>query len=67
MLVTGNINRRWILSSLSFFDIAEGEHKSIEVKIRKGPAARSGHNRQRIISLFDLPAFPPDRFLGKGG
>ncbi|MCX6330095.1 MAG: transglutaminase domain-containing protein [Bacteroidia bacterium] len=36
MFVTGNrINDSKILSSLSFFDLAEGEHKAIEIKLSK--------------------------------
>jgi len=36
MLVTGNrINDGRILSKISFFDLAEGEHKTVEVKLRK--------------------------------
>lgn len=38
MLVTGNrINNTRILSELSFFDLERGEHKKIEVNIRKEP------------------------------
>ncbi len=36
MLVTGNrINDSKILSNISFFDLAEGEHKTVMVKLRK--------------------------------
>ena len=36
MLVTGNrLNDSKILSNISFFDLAENEHKTIDVKIRK--------------------------------
>ena len=36
MLVTGNrLNDSKILSDISFFDLSENEHKTVEVKIRK--------------------------------
>jgi len=36
MLVTGNrLNDSRILSSISFFDLSENEHKTVEVKLRK--------------------------------
>jgi hypothetical protein len=70
MLVTGNrLPGSAILSSLSFFDIYEGEHKSIEVKIRKdstGNKILGKIDPKSIISLFDPPAFPPDRIFEKG-
>ena len=36
MLVTGNrLNDSKILSNITFFDLSENEHKTIDVKLRK--------------------------------
>ena len=36
MLVTGNrLSDSKILSNISFFDLSENEHKTVDVKIRK--------------------------------
>ncbi len=49
MLVAGNrLESGKILVSLDFFDLAENEHKKIEVKLRKDPAAG------RILGKIDL-------------
>jgi hypothetical protein len=55
LLVTGNrlANSR-ILSELTFFELAEGEHKSIEVKIRKDPSAPKILGNIDLSTIFKL-------------
>ena len=49
MLVTGNrLNDSKILSNISFFDLAEDEHKTIEVKLRKDIS------ENKILGKIDL-------------
>lgn len=49
MLVTGNrLVDGKILSNISFFDLSENEHKTIEVNIRKDPA------NKKILGKIDL-------------
>ncbi len=70
MLVTGNrLPGSRILSSLSFFDISDGEHKSVEVKIRKdttGNKILGTIDLKSIIRLFDTPGVTPEKILEKG-
>jgi hypothetical protein len=72
MLVTGNrLTDSRILSSLNFFDLDEGEHKPIEVKIRKDSTRNSKIilgtiDIMSILGLLDRPAVKNDRILEKG-
>jgi len=52
MLVTGNrLSDSKILSNISFFDLAENEHKTIEVRIRKDVT------KKEILGKIDLKIF----------
>ncbi len=70
MLVTGNrLSDGRILSGLSFFDLSEGEHKTIDVKIRKdiSPEKFLGKvDLQNIVSLFNKPDDAAKRICEKG-
>lgn len=70
MLVTGNrLSDSRILSSLSFFDLSEGEHKAVEVKIRKdttGNKILGTIDIKSILNLFDTPNVTDERILEKG-
>ena len=70
MLVTGNrLTGSRILSSLSFFDLSDGEHKTVEVKIRKditGNKILGKIDLKSIISLFDTPGVTREKILEKG-
>lgn len=49
MVVTGNrLSSGKILSNISFFDLSENEHKTLEIVIRKDPAGK------KILGLIDL-------------
>ncbi len=69
MLVTGNrLPGSKILSGLSFFDLSEGEHKTIEVKIRKddtGTRILGNIDLQSIVSLFDKSGVSPEKIIEK--
>jgi hypothetical protein len=70
MLVTGNrlANSR-ILSELTFFDLAAGEHRSVEVKLRKDltPHRILGNiDLQIILKLLDQNVTVADRITGNG-
>ena len=58
MIVTGNrLADGRILTALSFFDLAEGEHKTIDIKIRKDAEVNDklgNIDLKQITSLFDL-------------
>lgn len=62
MLVTGNrLNDSKILSNISFFDLSENEHKSIEVKIRKDVSEKKILGKidlKKIYSLSDKVNLP---------
>lgn len=57
MLVTGNrLPSGRILTDLSFFDLGEGEHKTVEINIRKeneSGRTTSSIDLKSILSLFD--------------
>jgi transglutaminase-like putative cysteine protease len=54
MLVTGNrLNNSRILSNITFFDLSENEHKSVEVKIRRDASER------KILGKIDLQKIYP--------
>jgi hypothetical protein len=58
MLVTGNrLADGRILTAISFFDLAEGEHKTVDVKIRKEAMVNSNQGNidvLKVTGLFDL-------------
>jgi hypothetical protein len=58
MLVTGNrLSDGRILTAISFFDLAEGEHKKVDIKIRKDTMVnnKSGNiDVLKVTGLFDL-------------
>jgi hypothetical protein len=70
MLVTGNrLNDSKILSNISFFEISENEHKTIEVKIRKDISDNKllgTINLNKVIDLFDNIKIDPERVTCKG-
>jgi transglutaminase-like putative cysteine protease len=54
MLVTGNrLNSSRILSNITFFDLSENEHKTVEVKIRRDVSER------KILGKIDLQKIYP--------
>ena len=57
MLVTGNrINDDKILSTITFFDLSEDEHKTVDVQIRKNLSEnmiQGEINLENVINLFD--------------
>ena len=69
LLVTGNRTDSKILSILTFFELSEGEHKTVEVKIRKDiPGGRiiGKIDLKEIVSLIDKPAVNPERIIENG-
>jgi hypothetical protein len=70
MLVTGNrLSDGRILSGLSFFDLSEGEHKTVSVKLRKDMSPHRFLGKvdlQNVISLFNQPADAAKRICEKG-
>ena len=70
MLVTGNrLASSRILSELTFFDLAAGEHRSVEVKIRKDltPQRILGNiDLQIVLKLLDENVTVADRITEKG-
>ncbi len=70
MLVTGNrLASGRILSSLSFFDLAAGEHRTVDVETRKESTARKILGKidtRRIIAIFDKSRADSDSILRKG-
>lgn len=70
MLVTGNrINDSKILSNMSFFDLFENEHKTIEVKLRKDINENKilgTIDLKNVVKLFDLNKLNIDRIFEKG-
>jgi hypothetical protein len=70
MLVTGNrLNNSRILSNVSFFDLSENEHKTIEIKLRKDISATPILGRldlNDVISLFGENKIARDKVMEKG-
>jgi transglutaminase-like putative cysteine protease len=70
MLVTGNrLNDSKILSNISFFDLSENEHKTIQVKLRKDTSDNkipSKIDLTNIISLFNHSKIESGRINDKG-
>lgn len=69
MLVTGNrLTDGRILSELSFFDLHEGDHKTVDVKIRKSEEENHHGNidLKGIENLLDKCTVDPSRIAGKG-
>lgn len=70
MLVTGNrLNDSRILSSISFFDLKENEHKVLNVKIRKetSPAENLGSfDLKSGVYLNDKSRITLEKIAGKG-
>ena len=70
MLVTGNrLNDSKILSNISFFDLSENEHKTIEVNLRKDISENKIHGRidlKKIINLFYVTKSPQSCVKDKG-
>jgi hypothetical protein len=70
MLVTGNrLNDSKILSSITFFDLFEGEHKFVEVHLRKDVSENIIHKKiklENIISLFNDTNVTLERICNKG-
>jgi transglutaminase-like putative cysteine protease len=70
MLVTGNrISDSRILSQLSFFELLDGEHKTIEIKLRQEDQERKIVGKidlRDIISLFDKTRVPSEILIEKG-
>jgi len=70
IIVTGNrLNDSKILSNITFFDLNENDHKTIEVNIRRDIPTRkiSGTiDLQNIINLFDSGNIPGEKIMEKG-
>lgn len=70
MLVTGNrLNDSKILSHISFFDISENEHKTIEVNLRKDISENKTQGKidlRNIAGLFDENKITLKRITDKG-
>jgi transglutaminase-like putative cysteine protease len=70
MLVTGNrLNDSKILSGISYFDLSENEHKTIEVKLRKDISVNKFLGRidlGGITNLLNGTNIPADRIKDKG-
>jgi hypothetical protein len=70
MLVTGNrLNDSKILSNISFFDLGENEHKTIEIKLRKDLSDKKILGRldfMKVLSLFNKDNCSPERLADKG-
>jgi hypothetical protein len=70
MLVTGNrLENSKILTNLNFFDLSEGEHKTVEIKIRKDSCNNKilgTINLKNIVSLFDQIKVNSARITEKG-
>jgi transglutaminase-like putative cysteine protease len=70
VLVTGNrLSSSKILSSINFFDLSEGEHKTVQIKIRKdmkGDKILGNIDLNSIISLLDRTKVSLERIKEKG-
>jgi hypothetical protein len=70
MLVTGNrLASGRILSQLSFFDLGENEHKTVQVKVRKdltGDKILGKIDLKNITALFEKSSVSPEKILEKG-
>ncbi|MCX6255657.1 MAG: transglutaminase domain-containing protein [Bacteroidia bacterium] len=70
MLVTGNrLNDSKILSNISFFDLSENEHKTIEVKLRRdnfNSKLLGKIDLKKIANLFGENEITLDRITDKG-
>jgi transglutaminase-like putative cysteine protease len=70
MLITGNrLNDSKILSSITFFNLSENEHKTIVVKLRKDNSENKilgKINLKNIIKLFDDNKVTLDQVKDKG-
>jgi hypothetical protein len=70
MLVTGNrLNDSRILSNISFFDLAENEHKIVDVKLRKDSSDNkilARINLKNIVALFDKNKVTFEKVTDKG-
>ncbi len=70
MLVTGNrLNDSKILSNISFFNLSENEHKTIEIKLRKDNTERKSLGMidlNNIITLFPENRVTLEKSIEKG-
>ncbi len=69
MLVTGNrLNDSRILASISFFLLAEGEHKTIDIKLRRNESAPEilGKTDRDIYSAARIPGINPGEIAKTG-
>ncbi len=70
LLVTGNrLTDGKILSELTFFTLAENEHKTVVVKLRNNTAEKKvigSVNLQKVVDLFDNKQVSLDKLKEKG-
>lgn len=69
MLVTGNrLNDSRILASISFFKLAEGQHKIIDIKLRRDQSAPEilGETDMELYSATGISGINPDEIAKAG-
>ncbi len=69
MLVTGNrLNDSRILASISFFKLAEGEHKTVDIKLRRNQSVPEilGNTDMKIFSAAGISGINPDEIAKTG-